>query len=222
MKTRHAIQAGASFVMISAGVWFGCSSSSNNGPDGGSEGGSSSSSGSSSGGGSSSGAGSSSGGGSSSGAGSSSGGGSSSGSVTDASVTWGQVYSDVIQKYCAGCHGPNPDGGPARGGLRVGMLDMTSPEAGLANLIGVAARGTAVPAIGYDAAVVCSTLAEAGAPGSIRVVPGDAGASLLYLKVHGYDAPPPCGAPMPEPAPGPGEIDSGIGQAAAAVEIMNW
>ena len=70
-----------------------------------------------------------------------------------------------------------------------------------------------------DAAVVCDTL-ESGA-GSIRVVPGDAGASLLGLKLNGFITPPPCGAPMPEPAPGPGEIPDG-GQAAAFAEISDW
>jgi hypothetical protein len=55
----------------------------------------------------------------------------------------------------------------------------------------------------------------------VRVVPGDAGASLLYLKMHGFVVPPPCGAPMPETAPGPGEIPDG-GQAPAFTEIMNW
>jgi hypothetical protein len=136
-----------------------------------------------------------------------------------APLTWTQVYADVIVPHCAGCHAPNPDGGIARGGYRFGLLDLSTVDAGFANLINIHAQGTSVPAAGYDAAVVCNTL-EAGA-GSIRVVPGDAGASLIDLKLNGFTTAPPCGAPMPEPAPGPGEIPDG-GQAAAFAEITAW
>jgi mono/diheme cytochrome c family protein len=165
------------------------------------------------------------GGSSSSGGGSSSSGsgsGSSSGGsdAAAAPLTWTKVYADVIAPHCAGCHAPSLDGGTARGGFRVGMLDLSTIDAGFANLINIHAQGTSVPATGYDAAVVCDTL-EAGAAGSIRVVPGDAGASLIDLKLNGFVTAPPCGAPMPEPAPGPGEIPDG-GQAAAFAEITDW
>jgi hypothetical protein len=97
---------------------------------------------------------------------------------------------------------------------------MSTVDAGWLGLQ-MSAQGTAVPAVDWQDAAVCNTL-EAGTPGSLRLVPGDAGASLIYLKVHGFDVRPPCGAPMPEPNPGPGEIDSGSGQAGAAAEIMTW
>ncbi|MBV9947726.1 MAG: hypothetical protein JOZ69_12805 [Myxococcales bacterium] len=138
-------------------------------------------------------------------------------------VTWTQVWTDVIDPHCADCHGrmPAADGG-LRGGIRVGKLDLSSIDAGYASLVNTAAQGTSVPAVDYQDAAVCNTL-QAGSPGSVRVVPGNAGASLLYLKVHGFDAPAPCGAPMPEPRPGPGEIDAGpLTQAASAAEIMTW
>jgi hypothetical protein len=201
MKATHAIGIGVTFGMIAVGGWVGCSSSSST-PTSPGDGGSSSSS-------------------SSSGAASSSSS-SSSGGATDAApsaLTWTQVYTDVISPYCADCHGraPAPDGG-LRGGIRVGKLDMSSVDAGWASLINIAAQGVGSPAA-LDASF-CDTL-EAGAKGSIRVVPGDAGQSLLCLKVHGFDVPPPCGAPMPEPTPGPGEILDG-GQDAAFVEVRDW
>jgi len=241
MKASYAIAVGASVLMVSAGTWLGCSSDNagpaDAGPDSatgssgsssggsssgtasssGSGGGSSSSSGGSSGG-SSSGAGSSS---SSSGGSSGSSGGAPEGGVEAGALTWSQVYADVIAGHCAGCHGgaPAPDGG-VRGGLRVGLLNMSTVDAGYAGLINVAAQGTGVPPLGYDAGA-CNTL-EAGTLGSVRVVPRDAGASLLFLKVHGYTTAPPCGNPMPEPmAAGPGPILDG-GQDLAAAEIMNW
>jgi hypothetical protein len=93
-------------------------------------------------------------------------------------------------------------------------------DAGWSALVNVQAQGIAVPAVSYLDAAVCNTL-EAGAVGSMRVVPGDAGVSLLSLKMHGFVVPPSCGAPMPEPAPGPGEIPDG-GQDGAFAEIRDW
>jgi hypothetical protein len=86
------------------------------------------------------------------------------------------------------------------------------PLGGYANLINVHAMGTSVGATDWQDAAVCDTLE--GGPGSLRVVPGDAAARLLALKINGFTTPPPCGSPMPEPTPGPGEIDGG-GQATA-------
>jgi hypothetical protein len=89
---------------------------------------------------------------------------------------------------------------------------MSSPDAGYANLVNVMAMGT----VSFvDGSVACDTLRGAG---SIRVVPGNAAESLLYLKVNGYsDAGSPCGFPMPAN----GEIPDG-GQASVVAEIAAW
>jgi hypothetical protein len=129
-------------------------------------------------------------------------------------VTFAEVWTDVVDKHCITCHSPNPDGGTAGGGLRIGKLDMSTPDAGYANLVNQPAQGIASI---VDGGVACDTLAEAGVAGSIRVVPGDAGASLLYLKCNGFTTPPPCSSPMPAN----GEIPDG-GQAAAVKEIQAW
>jgi hypothetical protein len=222
MRAAHVIGMGASFVMLSAGAWLGCSSDSSSSTDAGSD----STGGSSSSGSSTTDAGSDSTGGSSSSGSGSSGGSSSSGgsgggdaAAEAAPLTWTQVWADLVSPRCADCHGrlPTAEGG-VRGGLRVGHLDLSTIDAGWASLIGVAAAGTGSPAA-PDAAF-CTTV-QAGAAGSVRVVPFDAGASLLFLKVHGFVMPPPCGAAMPEPTPGPGEILDG-GQAAAVTEVQNW
>lgn len=209
MKVAYAIGMGASLAMFSASAWMGCSSNSSTAADAGTD----SPSGSSSSGTASNSSSSSSSGGSSSSS-------SSSGGSTDGgALTFAQVYTDVISPFCADCHGrlPAPDGG-IRGGLRVGLLDMSTPDAAFSNLINVRSKGTGSPAA-PDAAF-CDTL-EAGATGSMRVVPGSASQSLLCLKVHGFVVPPPCGAPMPEPTPGPGEIMNG-GQDAAFTEVRDW
>ena len=203
MKAIYGIGVGSIVVALSAATWIGCSSSNATPPGAPTDSGSASSSSSS---------------GSGSDSGSGSGGGDAAPTPDAAALTWTQVYADVIGPHCSGCHAPSLDGGVARGGFRVGMLDMSNVDAGYANLINIHAQGTAVPAIGYDAAVVCDTL-DAG-PGSVRVVPGMASSSLLCLKLGGFTTPPPCGAPMPEPAPGPGPIDGG--QAAAFAEVQSW
>jgi hypothetical protein len=218
MKTKHRIALGVTITMVSTGAWFGCSSNSSNGsPDAGSG---STSSGTTS----TSSSSTSTGGGTSSSVSSSS---SSSGAEGGTSLTWGGasgVYATVIMPHCLPCHTsavPLADGGTRiGGGLRVGMLDMASVDAGYSNLIDMAAMGTSVPATDWMDAAVCNTL-EAGAPGHIRVVPGDASTSLIALKVNGFTTRPPCGAPMPEPAPGPGEIDGG-GQDTAYMMIRDW
>jgi hypothetical protein len=77
---------------------------------------------------------------------------------------------------------------------------MSTVDAGYANLVNVAAQGSAC-----------------GATQLLRVVPGDAGASLLYLKVNGYTTPPPCGVAMPKS----GELPDG-GQAALVQAVQSW
>jgi mono/diheme cytochrome c family protein len=198
MKAAHGLGIGVAVTMISAGAWLGCSSSSGTTPvnDSGApklDSGTEVDTGPIEGGSSEAGA--------------------------DAAgeagpVTWNEVWTDVVDKHCITCHAPNPDGGTAGGGLRIGLLDMSTPDAGYAALVNQPAQGTAsiIPDAG-----ACDTLADAGVAGSIRVVPGDAGASLLYLKVNGFTTPPPCSSPMPAS----GEIPDG-GQAAVVQEIKSW
>jgi hypothetical protein len=113
------------------------------------------------------------------------------------------IYSAIIQHHCVGCHGYEADGGEASG-LAFGKLDMSSVDAGYANLVNVAAAGAA-----------CG--GEDGAAGPIRVVPGSAATSLLWEKVNGYTTAPPCGDPMPKS----GEIGDG-GQAVVVQQIQSW
>ena len=137
-----------------------------------------------------------------------------------AAPTWSQVYTDIVSPKCIVCHTQLADGGGG-GGVRFGPLDMGTVDAGYMNLINVPAMGTSSPVTGFTDAAVCDTLAEAGVNGGIRVVPGDAGASLICNKVKGWTVTPPaafCGAPMPASGP----IDDAGGQAAAFAEIKSW
>jgi mono/diheme cytochrome c family protein len=113
------------------------------------------------------------------------------------------IYSAIIEHQCIGCHGPTADGGPGLG-LAFGQLDMSSVDAGYLNLVNVESTGAA-----------CGSKDGGAAP--IRVVPGSAATSLLYLKVDGFTTPPPCGHPMPES----GEIPGG-GQATVVQQIQTW
>jgi hypothetical protein len=81
---------------------------------------------------------------------------------------------------------------------------MSTVDAGYANLVNVAAQGSACGALD-------------GSTQLLRVSPGDAGASLLYLKVNGFMTPPPCGAAMPKS----GELPDG-GQAALVDAVQSW
>jgi hypothetical protein len=96
------------------------------------------------------------------------------------------VYTAIIGQRCTGCHRPGGSG------VTVGMLDMSTPAAAYANLVGVNAQGTGAGASG----VTCASAQR------VRVVPGDPDGSLLYHKVHSKLAgtPAPCGSPMPLPA----------------------
>lgn len=106
--------------------------------------------------------------------------------VTCSAVTFTSVYTTIIDRRCTGCHRAGGSG------VTVGMLDMSTPAAAFANLVGVNAQGTGAGASG----VTCASAQR------VRVVPGDAAGSLLYHKVHSKLAgtPAPCGSPMPLPA----------------------
>lgn len=113
------------------------------------------------------------------------------------------IYGPIIEHHCVGCHGFEADGGQGSG-IAFGKLDMSSVDAGYANLVNVTAVGAA-----------CGD--TDGATGPIRVVPGSAATSLLYEKVNGFTTAPPCGSPMPKS----GEIGDG-GQAIVVEQIHTW
>jgi mono/diheme cytochrome c family protein len=93
----------------------------------------------------------------------------------DGGSGFGSVY-PIIQRACVSCHGSS------------GGLTMSTEALAYANLVG--AGGTGVAAMG----------SACGASGLLRVTPGDALASLIYLKIRGGTAPP-CGAAMPRGQP---------------------
>ncbi|AKV03273.1 hypothetical protein AKJ09_09936 [Labilithrix luteola] len=97
--------------------------------------------------------------------------------VVDASdidaPTFTQIYTTIISVRCAPCH-TTPEGI----GTQVGQLDMTTQNAAYMNLVDAAAAGASCAGDG------------------VRVVPGDAAASLMFLKVDLTD-PAPCGSKMP-------------------------
>jgi hypothetical protein len=102
-------------------------------------------------------------------------GGATDGGPRDGGSGFAAVY-PIIQRVCTGCHGGS------------GSLNMSSEALAYANLVGAAGAGTA--AMG----TAC------GSSGLLRVTPGDALASLLYLKIRGGTAPP-CGNAMPRGLP---------------------
>ena len=93
----------------------------------------------------------------------------------DAGRGFGSVY-PIIQRACVGCHGSS------------GGLNMSTEPLAYTNLVGAA--GTGVSAMG----------SACGTSGLRRVTPGDALASLIYLKIRGGTAPP-CGSAMPRGQP---------------------
>jgi hypothetical protein len=113
------------------------------------------------------------------------------------------IYAPIIAHHCVGCHGFTSDGG-AGSGISFGHLDMSSVDAGYANLVNVAAAGGSCAEID-------------GSAGPIRVVPGSAATSLLYDKVNGFTVAPICGSAMPKS----GEIPDG-GQAVVVEQIQTW
>jgi hypothetical protein len=156
----------------------------------------------------------------SSGGSSSSSSGSSSGGVSDAGdaavVTFGVTVYPWMTEHCVGCHHPAEDGGTAGGGSKYGKLDLSTVDAAYPNLVNAPAQGVG-PSTDIEAGVTSCDALPDGSAGSIRVVPGDAGASLLYLKVNGFTTAPPCGAPMPRS----GEIPDG-GQAQLVTAVQSW
>jgi hypothetical protein len=104
--------------------------------------------------------------------------------------TFTNVYADIIGVRCIGCHRP---GG---GGFTVGGLDMSTPAAAYANLVGVNAAGIGAGTSG----VTCASVT----PPAVRVIPGDSANSLIFNKVHSklVAGPVLCGSPMPLPATG--------------------
>lgn len=140
---------------------------------------------------------------------------------------------------CVTCHHaagdviPLTDGGiydASGGGVLVGNLDLAndgSAAVAYAALINVPAKGDAIPANAFEEAgsgIICDTLVDAATPGHFRVVPDDAGASLLCLKLKAGlpdAAPPPCGASMP--LTGPLEEPDGASlQDTAFTDVAAW
>jgi hypothetical protein len=101
--------------------------------------------------------------------------------------TFTNVYATIIGVRCIGCHRP---GG---GGVTVGMLDMNTPAAAYANLVGVNAAGIGAGTSGVTCASVMPPL--------VRVIANDSANSLLFNKVHSklVGTLAPCGSPMPLP-----------------------
>jgi hypothetical protein len=99
--------------------------------------------------------------------------------------TFTNVYSEVLGARCTGCHRP---GGP---GVTAGLLDLSTQAIAYTSLVGVAAAGTAAGTSG----IACNALS----PAAMRVVAGDADASILYDKVQSKveGVQPECGSVMP-------------------------
>jgi uncharacterized membrane protein len=98
--------------------------------------------------------------------------------------TFTSVYA-IIEQRCTGCH---HSGGS---GVTVGKLDMSMQGLAYSNLVGVAAQGTGA---GTSKMTCASEM-----PPFVRVIPGDAANSLLFIKVDSKltMSMPPCGSPMP-------------------------
>lgn len=94
-------------------------------------------------------------------------------STPTATVTFTQVYADILTQYgCATCHAP---GGK---GEKFGNLNMSTKALAWANLVGVPAAGSSCATSNLE-----------------RVVKDNAAESLIVQKVE--SAKPPCGAQMP-------------------------
>jgi hypothetical protein len=87
-------------------------------------------------------------------------------------ATWTDVYIEIVQPTCSGCHNP------AGVGDTSGKLDMSSQDTAYANLVDVPAGGSACAGKGT------------------RVTPSNAQTSVMYLKISPTD-PSPCGLKMP-------------------------
>ncbi len=114
--------------------------------------------------------------------------------------TFAQVYTDIISTHCLPCHATGS-------GFTVGMLDMSSVDAGYRNLYNVAPMGRLCSGPGVDA----------GDGVVARVFPGDADKSLLYKKVSSDSDDATCGAKMPKIQDGGPSLPQGM-----VDEIEEW
>jgi hypothetical protein len=89
-----------------------------------------------------------------------------------AAATFTEVYADIISPICVQCHNPNGIG------VTLGHLDMSTKATAFADLVGVAAMGSACGGMGT------------------RVVAGNANNSILFKKVDPTQGSP-CGSKMP-------------------------
>jgi hypothetical protein len=115
--------------------------------------------------------------------------------------TFTNVYTNIIGARCISCHKPGSSG------VTVGQLDMSTPAAAYANLVGVTAKGTGAGTSGITCASVNPPL--------VRVAPSDSASSLLFNKVHSklVATTAPCGSPMPLPS-------SALALTAAEVDLI--
>ncbi len=99
--------------------------------------------------------------------------------------TFTNVYANIITARCTSCHRPGSSG------VNVGMLDMSTPAAAYANLVGINAQGIGAGTSG----ITCASVS----PALVRVIPGNPTDSLLFAKVHSktLGTLAPCGSPMP-------------------------
>jgi len=120
--------------------------------------------------------------------------------------TFTNVYANVIGVRCIGCHRPGGSG------VNVGMLDMSTPAAAYANLVGVAGQGIGAGTSG----VTCASLM----PPAVRVIAGDSANSLVFNKVHSklVATPAVCGSPMPLPATAAALSAADVGLIAAWID----
>jgi hypothetical protein len=237
MKPSRAIGVGLAMTAIAGWAWVGCSSSTSTSPSTNSSTSSSTGTGTGTGTGTSTSSG-------SSGTGTGTGTSTSADAASDAAAPL-SFAADIYPAFvlnCLSCHhaagDPMPnDGGiydASGGGVLRGNLDLAaSVDAAYANLIEQDAEGISAPyaASGYPtpndgSTLVCDTL-DAATPGHIRVVPFDAGQSLLCLKLKGWlndgDTPPPCGAPMPLLGPLDGSTaQGGLTQQQAFEAVGEW
>jgi hypothetical protein len=111
--------------------------------------------------------------------------------------TFTNVYANVIGARCTSCHAPG------KSGVTAGGLDMSTPAAAYANLVGVPAAGTSAGSSGVTCASIgIDQTVDAGGDGGpalLRVVPGDSADSLIFEKVDTklLGTNPPCGSSMP-------------------------
>jgi hypothetical protein len=94
--------------------------------------------------------------------------------AVSAGATLTEIQGSIFSQYCVSCHA-GPDA--------VAAMDLSTRASAYESLVGVHAGGPK---------------SECAASGLLRVDPGQAGRSLLYLKIGPS---PPCGGRMPDNAP---------------------